>query len=303
MKVISIILTTYNAEKTIQRTLDSIFNQEGLNVDFSIELLIVDDCSTDNTKQIIENNNIEYFTTSENSGGPNKGRNIGLAKAIGDFICIMDHDDEWLPGKISSQLAASELAPIISCGYTEVNDNSGKTKDYVNKSNTADGYNYYSENATFLDLLTRYKKGQKTYIGGLMIHKSLKGIYFEEEYAMVDFDWGLKLFHDRTSVEICKPSYIRHISGSNLSLNENYRINDYKYSLKTIENYKEKYPKQIGKFYKRINGTMGRYYYHLEDMKKARKYFFKSYFNIKILAYIMTSFYGYKYIKKRFRVF
>jgi glycosyltransferase involved in cell wall biosynthesis len=303
MKVITIILTTYNSEKTIQRTLNSILNQEGLNKDFTFELIVVDDCSTDNTRKILENNKIGYLSTGKNSGGPNRGRNIGLARAAGDYICIMDHDDEWLPHKIKSQLAVCELAPIVSTGYTEINDSTGKTNEYVNLSLNSLDYILYEKNKTFIKYLTRNKKGQIAYIGSLMFDKSLKDIYFEEDYAMVDFDWSLKLFHNRTSVEICKSLYIRHLSRSNLSLNEKYRNNDYSFSLQTIRQYKDEYPDPVTIAGKRINGTMGRYYYLKEDMKKARKYFLKSEFSLKTFLYLLTSFYGYKFVNRKYKVF
>jgi glycosyltransferase involved in cell wall biosynthesis len=303
MKKVSVIITTYNSESTIQRALTSLKNQEGIGDDFSLEIIIVDDCSNDNTRQLIQENQLAYISTGTNSGGPNKGRNTGLSKATGDFICIMDHDDEWLPGKIKSQVALSHLAPIISTGYYEKDDVNNKIREYVNTSSDFSGHNLYGENETFLNHLTRSRKGQKSYIGGLMYDRSLKEILFEEEFSMVDFDWFLRLFHNRASVEVCKPMFIRHISGTNLSLDETYRINDYKYSLQTLDNYRKKYPVQVKKSRKKINGTMARYYYKMENMKKSRKYFLESELTIKNLGYFITSWYGYKYVNKRFKVF
>ena len=93
MKKVSVILTTYNSEYQIQEVIDSIYNQQGKGKLFEIELIVVDDCSTDSTQKILSKNDIDFSTTSKNSGGPNRGRNIGLKQCTGDFICIMDHDD------------------------------------------------------------------------------------------------------------------------------------------------------------------------------------------------------------------
>jgi glycosyltransferase involved in cell wall biosynthesis len=303
MKKVSVILTTYNSAKTIQRAIDSVLSQNGIGCEFNVEMLIVDDCSNDLTLKIIEKNNLEYYSTGQNSGGPNKGRNIGLHKATGDYICIMDHDDEWLPDKLKAQLSVCELAPIISAGYTEINYLTGMKKDYFNPSSNGLRYNSYPSNSTFLNHLTRSHRGQVSYIGGLMYHFSLKNILFEEKYSMVDFDWFLRLMHHQPSVEVCRPLYIRHISGDNLSLNEKYRLNDYKHSIKTLRQFSVDYPYQVKIAERRINGTMGRYYYKMEKMNEARKYFLLSERKPKIWAYYLTSFFGYKIVNKIFKVF
>src|SRR5690554_4200489 len=104
MKV-TVILTTYNSEKFIKKTLTSIFNQQKENIDFSLEIIVVDDCSTDKTLEILKaEDKIILLQNENNSGGPNKGRNTALKKATGTYICIADHDDEWLPQKIATQL-------------------------------------------------------------------------------------------------------------------------------------------------------------------------------------------------------
>ena len=55
---------------------------------------------------------------------------------------------------------------------------------------------------------------------------------------MLDFDWVLKLFYNRNSVEVCKSLYKRTVDVTNLSLDEKYRKKDYKYSLKTLNQYR-----------------------------------------------------------------
>ena len=76
MVKISVILTTYNSEKQLQKVLNSILNQEESNKKFKLELLIVDDCSTDNTTKILLENNLRFFSTKKNTGGPNYVRNV-----------------------------------------------------------------------------------------------------------------------------------------------------------------------------------------------------------------------------------
>ncbi len=99
--LISIVLPTYNRSKTIKKSVDSILNQTYSN----FELIIVDDCSTDNTSDIINNyydKRIKYYKFKENKGAC-AARNYGINKSKGDLIAFQDSDDEWLPNKLQSQ--------------------------------------------------------------------------------------------------------------------------------------------------------------------------------------------------------
>ena len=298
---VSVILTTYNSENQIQEVIDSIHKQEGRNELFELELLVVDDCSTDATQAILLKNNINFQFTSKNTGGPNHGRNIALSICTGNYICIADHDDVWFPNKVISLLKYSENAPIITSGYTLEDINTGRKEDRINKS--LDGHLMFEKDETFFTKLTKSRVGQQTYLGSIMFSSDLKEILFEEEIGMIDFDWVLKLFYNRKSVEISKSLYLRKVDGKNLSLNENYRINDYNFSLQTIKSYSKKFPEEVNLSKKRINGSMGRYYYLIGNMKLSREYLLKSSINIKTILYLITTFVGSKIVKKYFNIF
>ena len=62
MKKVSVILTTFNCENQLQDVLDSIKNQEGINKLFKLELLVVDDCSTDATRNVLRENKIKFYS-------------------------------------------------------------------------------------------------------------------------------------------------------------------------------------------------------------------------------------------------
>lgn len=92
--MISVILTVFNREDLIKDVINSVLNQTNDNY----ELIIIDDCSSDNSFKIIsqfKNPNIKVFQTLINSGGPAIPRNIGLNEAKGDIICFLDSDDYW----------------------------------------------------------------------------------------------------------------------------------------------------------------------------------------------------------------
>ncbi len=91
--LISIIVPIYNSEKYLFKTISSIINQTLLN----IEIICIDDCSTDNSLNIIKNfakidNRIKNFSNEKNSG-VSFTRNVGLKKAKGNFVMFIDSDD------------------------------------------------------------------------------------------------------------------------------------------------------------------------------------------------------------------
>ena len=93
---ISAIIPVYNAEEDISSAIDSIINQTiGFN---NIELILVDDASTDNTKEIIKSyqknfDNIKLIELNQNSGLPGKPRSLGIDYATSDYIVFLDSDD------------------------------------------------------------------------------------------------------------------------------------------------------------------------------------------------------------------
>lgn len=103
---ISVVIPTYNGERTLKRAIDSIISQQCEEVIF--EILICDDLSTDNTLKIAKQYGCIILCNERHSGGPNAGRNWGIRKATGDLIAFLDQDDEWLPGKIAKQLVEIE---------------------------------------------------------------------------------------------------------------------------------------------------------------------------------------------------
>jgi len=93
--MISIVIPTYNASKFIPALMDSIFKQA---VD-DMEVIIVDDCSTDNTVELVKEYPARVIVMEQN-GGPAKARNKGVAEAKGDIIFFLDSDVLVLDGTV-----------------------------------------------------------------------------------------------------------------------------------------------------------------------------------------------------------
>lgn len=101
-ELISIIMPTYNCAKFIKETIQSVINQTYENW----ELVIVDDCSNDNTEEIVANFNdkrIKYHRLEKNSGAA-VARTTAMKMATGNYMAFLDSDDLWKKDKLEKQL-------------------------------------------------------------------------------------------------------------------------------------------------------------------------------------------------------
>ena len=101
---ISIITASYNAERFIKNTIESVLKQTYQNW----EMIIIDDCSSDNTESIVNryvelDKRIKFFKLEKNSGAA-IARNLGINKANGEFIAFLDSDDLWDENKLEKQI-------------------------------------------------------------------------------------------------------------------------------------------------------------------------------------------------------
>lgn len=109
MPMITVVTPSYNAEKMIGRTIQSVLDQSWLDW----EMLIVDDCSSDATRDVVasyiaEDSRIRLIALDVNHGAPAAPRNIGVREAKGRWIAFLDADDIWHPEKLTQQIAAAE---------------------------------------------------------------------------------------------------------------------------------------------------------------------------------------------------
>lgn len=121
---VSIITPAWNSERYIADTIKSVQNQTYRNW----EMIIVDDCSTDDTVKIVENiakddPRIKVFIQPSN-GGAAKARNRSLKEATGRYIAYLDADDIWKPQKLEKQITfMKDKACAFSCvSYEVIND-------------------------------------------------------------------------------------------------------------------------------------------------------------------------------------
>lgn len=123
--LISVIIPMYNAEKYIERCLQSVMNQTYPH----IEIIVVDDGSTDRCGMIVQtlaknpNNRLKYFR--KQNSGVSATRNYGLEKTTGDYFAFVDADDWIAPDMYEKmwKLLQQHNADLVMCGRTRVTDN------------------------------------------------------------------------------------------------------------------------------------------------------------------------------------
>ncbi|HUZ93198.1 MAG TPA: glycosyltransferase family A protein [Candidatus Paceibacterota bacterium] len=116
--LVSIIIPSYNTERYIKEAVDSALAQTYKPV----EIIVVDDGSTDNTKQILEpylkQNSIIYIY--QQNGGLAAARNTGIRASRGEYIALLDADDIFMPEKIAKQAAYLEANPQCDISYCDL---------------------------------------------------------------------------------------------------------------------------------------------------------------------------------------
>lgn len=102
-KLFSVAIATYNGEKYLKEQLDSIYSQSYKN----FEIVVIDDCSTDNTTVILEsyskNYGLKYFVNEKNIG-VTKNFEKAISLCVGEYLLLADQDDIWMPEKIITLL-------------------------------------------------------------------------------------------------------------------------------------------------------------------------------------------------------
>ena len=121
---ISIITPAYNADQYVKRVTQSVLSQR--NIDF--EWIIVDDCSTDGTyaafrAEVCDDPRVRLIRAPCN-GGVSEARNLALSHARGEYVCFLDADDSWAPGKLAVQyqFMQDSHADVTAMDYLRVDE-------------------------------------------------------------------------------------------------------------------------------------------------------------------------------------
>lgn len=175
--LVSVIMPCYNAEKTISDSINGILSQTYKN----FELLIINDCSTDNSFDILKHylsldNRIKLFSTDKNTGSPAIPRNIGIQNANGRYIAFCDSDDIWLSTKLEEQiLLFDDETSIVYSNYEKTDSVLNRNKRFI----------IAPKQATYKSLLNGNYIGNLTGIyDTVKVGKIFQQHIFHEDYVM-----------------------------------------------------------------------------------------------------------------------
>ncbi len=221
MALVSVIVPTFNRAYCLARTLDSALAQ----THGEIEVIVVDDGSTDDTRAMVESRyahdrRVRYFHQA--NGGVSKARNTGIAAANGEFVALLDSDDAWQPWKIELQISCMEAFPDVVMVWTDMEavDPSGRVFEKTYIRIMYDAYQFFPENSLFSESCSleqiaplmqpvvqdaRFFKGSifSQMIMGNLVHTStvllrreclnqVKGFNEDLRYAGEDYDFHLR---------------------------------------------------------------------------------------------------------------
>lgn len=190
--LVSVIVPTYNRAKTLPETLDSILNQT-YN---AIEIIVVDDGSTDETKDVMEKYKNVIYIYQENKGQAS-ARNTGLKRASGEIISSLDSDDIWYPDFLSrcvAKLKEDHLDFVFANWDQEESD--GVVRDFLITDvfiapyfpRMKDGW----VNLNSAELRNVYVQGCPSPSSSVIIKKSVIGSGWNSEMKIGD-DWYMYL--------------------------------------------------------------------------------------------------------------
>ena len=204
MKKVSIIMPIYNVEEYLDRSIGSLLNQTLKD----IEIILIDDGSTDKSLEIVkhyaESNSDRIKYISVENGGAAKARNLGLSIAEGEYIGFVDSDDfvDATMFEKMYNLAKSDDAEIVTCGYNRIDYNDIQQRDI--KSIACFGKNVFQAP----ELISN----NVPYIWNKIFKHSLiteTGIHFEENLRIFeDLVFTYKLFLNANRISrVCEPLY------------------------------------------------------------------------------------------------
>lgn len=215
MSTISVAVTTYNYEKYLPQCLKSIFSQTRL----PNEILVVDDCSSDNTEKIMKNykNKVKYIRFKKNHGIVCKTYNKGLKKAKGDYLLWISADDWLHPEILEREAKILDTHPNIGMVYSQAYDMVNGKKQLI--IHEASGKKMYlGRDEEFKLLLT--KGNYIPCLTALVRKKVYEDVGYFDEKLNVQGDWELwiRIAKKYPIAYLPKPLAYYRIHGKNIHL-------------------------------------------------------------------------------------
>lgn len=181
--MVSVIIPTYNRERTIKRAIFSVLDQSYSD----LELIVVDDCSTDRTEEVvgsIVDTRMRYIKLEYNQGAC-AARNAGIQVAKGDYIAFQDSDDEWYPSKLERQLKVmADTGADVSFHKVCIHYKSEKKKEIYFPKSIGSRFVSHEEMCNRTLITTQSILGKRSVF--------LDHEFDPEVKKTQDYDWGIR---------------------------------------------------------------------------------------------------------------
>jgi len=290
---VSVIIPTYNRQKLLPKAIKSVLNQTFKN----FELIIVDDGSTDNTKEIIKefqkrDPRIKYIW-QENFGAPAGPKNTGIKNSKGEYIAFLDDDDEWLPEKLEKQIELFEdNIGFVGCNILIVDQISQLLKKFKMPE--------YPYKIFFEKLLG----GDFTFTSSIVVVKRevLDEFGFFDENLKFGDDWDLWLRISKKYRFAFVPDflvkYYIHQGSTMPHLHPEKEAKEFEYIFSKYQKDYRRYPVIYSMHLRKLASR----YCASGKLNKGRKYYVKSIklnpLNLKSYLYLLLSFLGERTFRK-----
>jgi len=197
--LVSVIIPTYNRAHLLHRAVDSVLCQTHAH----LELLVVDDGSTDNTAQVLAGYGSSIRVITQANAGVSAARNTGIRESLGGFVALLDSDDTWTPDKVGRQVDFFKANPdALICQTEEIWIRNGKRVNPMKKHKKPSG-----------DIFTASLNLCLVSPSAVMMRKSLfdlKG-YFNEDFTVCeDYDLWLRVAKDTPVFLIDRPCVVKY---------------------------------------------------------------------------------------------
>lgn len=257
--MVSVILPTYNRCGYLSDAIGSVLRQEGVG----LELIIVDDGSTDDTEAVVASwgdDRISYYKLAH-TGRLSAIKNFGIGRARGSFLAFMDSDDLWMPGKLVQQYRLLRERPDVGFSLTDIT--------VFRDGNTIREYTYRRrgpvECADIFPWIIR--SGFLVYNPTLLLHRGCleRTGYFDETQRSGCLKFNMRLAYHYKCAVFFEPMLLRRLHGSNVSVEK--RFDNYDEYLNAYERFYAE--GKIGKG--RLHKARGNAFYKLGELYVAER--------------------------------
>ena len=185
--MVTVIIPTRNRADGLRAALASVYGQEGAGTELELDVIVVDDASTDRTGETVHQYPAIRYIRLDTNRGASAARNVGIKAGRGGYVAFLDDDDVWLPRKLERQVAALQAHPDAGIAYSPYVIRFPDRRELLSVGDDA------PTGSIFRSLLLGNHCGSP--IGAIIRRDALEAIgYFDESVSTAeDYDLWLRL--------------------------------------------------------------------------------------------------------------